>query len=100
MCHLNLDLRRPNIEKHAGKKYSIPVIYITQALGLALGIAPEKLGLQRHTVAVKFSPKGTNAPSGTVAPSGTIAPSGTMPPAVDRPAVAKSSGSKTMSGEK
>ena len=57
MCHLNLDMRRPNIEKHAGKKFNIPVIYITQALGLALGLAPKKLGLQRHKVAVKFPPQ-------------------------------------------
>jgi len=55
MCHLNLDMRRPNIEKSAGKKYTIPVMYITQALGLALGIEAKKLGLQRHKVAVKFS---------------------------------------------
>ncbi len=56
MCHLNLDMRRPQIEKRAGRKYGIPVIYITQALGLALGIAPKKLGLQRHKVAVQFPP--------------------------------------------
>jgi heterodisulfide reductase subunit B len=55
MCHLNLDMRRPNIEKRAGKKYDIPVIYVTQALGLALGIEAKKLGLQRHKVPVKFS---------------------------------------------
>jgi len=55
MCHLNLDMRRPNIEKRAGKKFSIPVIYITQALGLAMGLPARKLGLQRHKVAVKFS---------------------------------------------
>jgi heterodisulfide reductase subunit B len=56
MCHLNLDMRRPNIEKRAGKKFNIPVIYITQALGLALGIEAKKLGLQRHKVKVKFAP--------------------------------------------
>jgi Heterodisulfide reductase, subunit B len=55
MCHLNLDMRRPNIEKRAGKKISIPVIYITQALGLAMGLPAKKLGLQRHKVAVKIS---------------------------------------------
>ena len=55
MCHLNLDMRRPNIEKLAKKKFNIPVIYITQALGLALGLKPKALGLQRHKVAVKFS---------------------------------------------
>ncbi|MCU0237441.1 MAG: CoB--CoM heterodisulfide reductase iron-sulfur subunit B family protein [Acidobacteria bacterium] len=54
MCHLNLDMRRPNIERRAGKKYHIPVIYITQALGLAMGLPAKKLGLQRHKVAVKF----------------------------------------------
>jgi heterodisulfide reductase subunit B len=69
MCHLNLDMRRPNIEKRAGKKYNIPVIYITQALGLALGIEAKKLGLQRHKVAVKFPPKGLKPPSGTAIPA-------------------------------
>jgi heterodisulfide reductase subunit B len=63
MCHLNLDLRRPNIEKHAGKKYNIPVIYLTQAVGLALGIEAKKLGLQRHKVAVKFSAQVVNPAS-------------------------------------
>jgi heterodisulfide reductase subunit B len=72
MCHLNLDMRRSHIEKFSGKKYGIPVLYVTQAVGLALGIGAKKLGLQRHKVAVKFFPEGTNAPSGTVAPKGTI----------------------------
>lgn len=54
MCHLNLDMRRPHIEKAAGKKFNIPVIYVTQALGLALGLKPKALGLQRHKVKVKF----------------------------------------------
>ena len=62
MCHLNLDMRRPNIEKLAKKKFTIPVIYITQALGLALGLAAKELGLQRHKVAVKFSPSGATPP--------------------------------------
>lgn len=54
MCHLNLDMRRPNIEKSTGKKYKIPVVYITQALGLAMGLEPKKLGMQRHKVKVRF----------------------------------------------
>ncbi len=63
MCHLNLDMRRPNIEKSAGKKFRIPVIYVTQVLGLALGLAPKKLGLQRHKVAVKFTSPATPPPA-------------------------------------
>jgi heterodisulfide reductase subunit B len=61
MCHLNLDLRRPSIEKRAGKKFHIPVLYITQALGLAMGIEAKQLGLQRHKVAVNFPLAGTKA---------------------------------------
>jgi heterodisulfide reductase subunit B len=54
LCHANLDMRRNYIEKHAGKKYSIPVIYITQAIGIALGLDNKTLGLKRHTVKVKL----------------------------------------------
>lgn len=48
MCHSNLDMRRPEINKFLGKKYDIPAIYISQAIGLALGIDKKELGLQRH----------------------------------------------------
>jgi heterodisulfide reductase subunit B len=50
MCQSNLDMRRPEINALLGTDYQIPVIFITQALGLALGIAPAELGLQRHMV--------------------------------------------------
>jgi len=54
MCHSNLDMRREDIEKAAGKKYSIPVLYITEAIGLALGLSEKDLGLHRHLVPVVF----------------------------------------------
>ena len=54
MCHSNLDMRRPEINKYNKKKSDMPVIYITQAIGLALGIDRNKLGLQRHFVPVKL----------------------------------------------
>jgi heterodisulfide reductase subunit B len=75
MCHLNLDMRRPNIEKSAGKKYNIPVIYITQALGLALGIEPKKLGLQRH----KVSPSALLTPASAKPTAGAKSASGDSP---------------------
>jgi heterodisulfide reductase subunit B len=55
MCHSNLDMRRKEIEKYSHRKFDIPVLYITQAIGLALGISPKKLGLQRHFVPVKLN---------------------------------------------
>jgi len=50
MCHSNLDMRRPEINAHLGADHQIPVLFITQALGLAMGLDPEALGLQRHMV--------------------------------------------------
>lgn len=50
MCHSNLDMRRPEINEVLRKENNIPVLYITQLIGLALGISEEKLGLQRHFV--------------------------------------------------
>lgn len=50
MCHSNLDMRRKDINKSVGKKLDIPAIYISQAIGLALGIDKNKLGLQRHFI--------------------------------------------------
>ncbi len=50
MCQASLDLRQRDIEARAGKKYSMPVLYITQLLGLCLDIPQKELGLQRLMV--------------------------------------------------
>ncbi len=57
MCHSNLDMRRKEIERATGKKFSIPILYITQAIGIALGLQPNSLGLQRHFVPVGLEGK-------------------------------------------
>jgi heterodisulfide reductase subunit B len=54
MCHTNLDMRRNVIEESLGRQYSMPVLYITQVLGLALGLDDRTLGLHRHIVPVEF----------------------------------------------
>ena len=61
LCHSNLDLRRPEIESALGEKHRIPVLFITQLLGLAMGLDPQSLGLQRHLVPVEFQPAGAGA---------------------------------------
>jgi heterodisulfide reductase subunit B len=50
MCQTSLDLRQKDIEKATGERYGMPILYITQLLGLCLGIAPGKLGLNRLMV--------------------------------------------------
>jgi heterodisulfide reductase subunit B len=52
MCHSNLDMRRPEINDYLKENVTIPVIYLTQAIGLAVGVDAQKLGLQRHFVNV------------------------------------------------
>ena len=50
MCQTSLDLRQADMEKLLGKKYNMPVMYITQLLGLALGISPKELGFDKLMV--------------------------------------------------
>ncbi len=52
MCHSNLDMRRDAINSFLGEKIDIPVLYVTQAIGLAVGIDRKELALQRHFVKV------------------------------------------------
>ncbi len=59
MCHSNLDMRRPEINSYLQRKIDIPVLYITQVLGLAIGLDGKAMGLNRHMVDVnlKLAPK-------------------------------------------
>ncbi len=50
MCQINLDMRQQDIEKQTGTRHDMPVLYVTQLLGLCLGIAPERLGLNKLMV--------------------------------------------------
>ncbi len=50
LCHLNLDLQQPLAEKVVGRELDMPVLHLPQLLGLALGLKPKELGLQRHVV--------------------------------------------------
>jgi len=55
MCHSNLDMRRPAIESYLKRKVDVPVIYITQAIALAMGLSPKDAGIQRHFVPVNLT---------------------------------------------
>jgi heterodisulfide reductase subunit B len=50
MCQVNLDLRQQDIKKQMGRDYRIPIVYITQLLGLGLGISSKKLGFNKLMV--------------------------------------------------
>ena len=50
LCHLNLDLQQPLAERVVGRPLSMPVLHLPQMVGLALGLDPKELGLNRHVV--------------------------------------------------
>jgi len=55
MCHSNLDMRRSDINKYWKTDFKLPVMFVTQAIGLAIGLSAKQVGLQRHFVKVKIS---------------------------------------------
>lgn len=50
LCHLNLDSRQPEIESVLGHPLKLPILHLPQLIGLALGLQPSALGLDRHVV--------------------------------------------------
>lgn len=50
MCHFNLDAKQKDIESHFDIDIGLPVLYITQLIGLAYGLPPKELGLHRNIV--------------------------------------------------
>lgn len=53
LCSSNLELRQSDIGKKYDVNYSLPIIYITELIGLAIGLKPSKLGLDKHIVSTK-----------------------------------------------
>jgi heterodisulfide reductase subunit B len=53
MCQANLDLMQKSIKKKTGGSYKLPIIYITQLLGICLGIEPKELGINKLVVSPK-----------------------------------------------
>jgi succinate dehydrogenase / fumarate reductase, cytochrome b subunit len=50
LCHLNLDLQQPEAAKYVERDLGMPVLHLPQMLGLALGLEPKELGMNKHVV--------------------------------------------------
>jgi heterodisulfide reductase subunit B len=50
MCQVNLECYQHQVNQEFGTKFSMPVMYFTQLLGLALGIPPKPLGIGTEIV--------------------------------------------------
>ena len=52
MCNVNLELYQKQVNRDYGTEFSIPVMYFTQLIGLALGSAPGRLGIGKELVSI------------------------------------------------
>jgi len=70
MCQLNLDAYQSQVNRHFGTDFHLPVLYFTQMIGLAMGMAPRDLGIGREVVsaAAALGKIGKAAPAAPAAP--------------------------------
>lgn len=52
MCNINLEVYQRQVNREYGSNFAIPAMYFTQLIGLALGIAPGRLGIGKELVAL------------------------------------------------
>jgi succinate dehydrogenase / fumarate reductase cytochrome b subunit len=50
LCHLNLDMQQPEAQKFVERDLDVPVLHLPQLVGLALGLEPKELGMDKHVV--------------------------------------------------
>ncbi len=53
LCHLDLDGKQADAEKHKGAEIDMPILHLPQLVGLALGFSPKEMGLDKHIVSTR-----------------------------------------------
>ncbi|MBR5627334.1 MAG: CoB--CoM heterodisulfide reductase iron-sulfur subunit B family protein [Thermoguttaceae bacterium] len=48
MCQMNLDMRQSDVRKKYPETTPIPIYYLSDLVGLAVGVEPKELGVHRH----------------------------------------------------
>ncbi len=52
LCHLSLDAWQSKLKKTTGKDFKMPILHLSQLIGVAAGIADADLQFKRHVVSV------------------------------------------------
>jgi len=50
LCQLMLDTKQRSLEQQHGEEIGIPVLYVTQLVGIALGLGSDELGMEMNAV--------------------------------------------------
>lgn len=61
LCQINLEAYQKKIKKKFKTDFNLPIMFFTQALGLALGGSPKKLGIERNLIPFELKEKRVEA---------------------------------------
>jgi len=50
LCHVNLDLKQAQVNKALGTDYNVPILYLSQIIGIALGLSGDDVQLKKNVV--------------------------------------------------
>ena len=53
LCHLSLDAWQSKLKAQTGKDYDMPILHLSQLIGVAAGLEESELKFKRHVVSVK-----------------------------------------------
>jgi heterodisulfide reductase subunit B len=55
MCNVNVEVYQSQVNREFGTNFSIPVMYFTQLMGMALGIEPKRIGVRASMLSLAQS---------------------------------------------
>ena len=53
LCHLSLDAWQTKLKKQTGKDFQMPILHLSQLIGVAAGLEAAELKFKRHVVSVQ-----------------------------------------------
>ena len=53
LCHLSLDAWQQKLQKQTGRMFEMPILHLSQLVGVAAGLADSELKFKRHIVSMK-----------------------------------------------
>jgi succinate dehydrogenase / fumarate reductase cytochrome b subunit len=53
LCHLSLDAWQSKLKASTGRDFQLPILHLSQLIGVAAGLEDSELRFRRHVVSVK-----------------------------------------------
>ena len=74
LCHLSLDAWQQKLEASTGKRFQMPILHLSQLIGVAAGLEDSELRFRRHVVPVDAGAREARGSVGTGSFQGSPAP--------------------------